>query len=545
MTAASVGRKEPCLVLEIVVLSSYTLMMVLLGVFAFAQVHLALLRRRVRRCAASPPAPLDPEALPLVTVQLPIYNEMHVVTRLLERVAELDYPYDRLEIHVLDDSTDATRELVDDVVARLRARGVPITAIRRARRQGFKAGALRDGLAQARGEHIAIFDADFLPAPDFLRTLLPHFADPRVAVVQARWGYLNEQRSLLTRIQAFFLDVHFTVEQTARAGTGLFANFNGTGGIWRRQAIDDAGGWRADTLTEDIDLSYRAQLRGWKILYLEDYTAPSELPVDAPAFRSQQFRWMKGGAENARLHVANILRAELPWRVKLHALEHLLSSSVYLVLLGAIVLSVPLAFLKNTTITMDYVHFGMVFFISTIALGGVYYSSRGASVARLSGKLAFVPMMLMFLVFTMGLSLHNGLAALRGWWGERTEFQRTPKYGRLGASRQWATSTYAPRRLPWGLLAELGLASYVLVGIVRGIRVQDYGLLPLQIMALFGLSVLLSMSMTDYLLARLAVVTERHASRRRVTNGPTADVVETVERRPAFGVHGHDDAGPP
>lgn len=490
--------------LEIIVLSLYALTMVLVSVFSFAQLHLTLLRRKLRREPAINPAPCTDNVLPRVTVQLPIYNEMHVVTRLLARVAELDYPRDRLEIQVLDDSTDETRSILDLEVDRLRALGLPITLHRRTRRDGFKAGALRDGLVHATGEFIAIFDADFLPERDFLRTLLPHFADARVAVVQARWGYINESQSWLTRIQGFFLDVHFTIEQTARSAGGLFANFNGTAGVWRAKAIHDAGGWRADTLTEDIDLSYRAQLRGWKVVYLEDYAVPSELPVDTPGFRSQQFRWMKGGAENARLHLGNLWRADLPWRVKVHAFEHLLASSVYFALLVAVVLSVPLAFVKNTAIDYDYVHLGMVFFTSTLALTAVYYAARGPHVATWSGKLRFIPMMASFLVFTIGLSLHNGVAVASGWLGRRSEFHRTPKYGGLAGKRRWTRSGYATVRLPRGVFAELALAGYALVGIAHGLVAEDYGLVPLQSMAVLGLLVLVVHSCNDHRLARRA-----------------------------------------
>jgi cellulose synthase/poly-beta-1,6-N-acetylglucosamine synthase-like glycosyltransferase len=503
-------------VLEVLVLSLYSVAMVLLGVFAFAQLDLALRRRRARRAPRIEPASLAGDELPFVTVQLPIYNELHVATRLLEHVAALDYPRHRFEIHVLDDSTDETRGVLDEEVARLRTRGVPIRIIRREQRFGFKAGALRDALVESRGEFIAIFDADFMPRPDFLRVLLPHFCDSAVAVVQARWGYLNERQTLLTRIQAFFLDVHFTAEQTGRSKAGLFANFNGTAGMWRRIAIDDAGGWRADTLTEDVDLSYRAQLRGWKIRYLEEYLAPSELPVDAQGFRSQQFRWIKGGAENARLHLGDILRAPLPWRVKLHASEHLLATSVYVVLLSAILLSVPLSFLKNTFIQLDYVHFGMIFFTSTLALSYVYYDSRGDEVATWAGKLRFVPMMAVFLVFTMGLALHNGLAALRGWWGERSDFERTPKYGRLASARHFVRSAYAERRLPRGVFGELALAAYVMLGIMQGIRTEDFGLLPLQTMAFLGLAALVGLSVVDHRLAR------RSASSRIDQTAPAA-----------------------
>lgn len=495
--------------LEVIVLTSYAGLMVALTVYSLLQLQLTWLRGRALAHGLDDMPSSDPATLPFVTVQVPIYNEMHVVERILDHVAALDYPRDRLEIQVLDDSTDATRQIIDVHVRALAGRGVPIRIVRRSARTGFKAGALREGLVAAQGELVAVFDADFLPRPDFLRRTVPWFEERRLAVVQARWGYVNARQSLLTRIQELFLDVHFTVEQTGRASNGLFANFNGTAGVWRRSAIVDAGGWRDDTLTEDMDLSYRAQLRGWRIRYLEHYDAPSELPVDLAAFRSQQFRWMKGGAENARLHVRNIARSSLPWRTKVHACAHLLSSSVYLVLLGALVLSVPMTFLKNTWIRPDYVHFGMVFFGATIALVLVYHASRGAEARGLSGKLRFAGMMALFLVFTMGLALHNGVAVVRGWLGERSEFKRTPKYGALVHGRAWAKSEYVLRRLEPIVLGEIALLTYLLVGIGHGVRVEDYGFVPIQAMAIAGLAWVLGLTLGQH--ARVAA--RVHATR--------------------------------
>ena len=479
--------------LEVVLLGIYAGTMALLTVYSFVQLQLAWLHRRVTRRPAEPP----PSSWPLVTVQLPIFNERYVAERVLDHVAALDYPRDRLEIQVLDDSTDDTRQIVDAKLASLRRRGVSIDLWRREDRDGFKAGALRDALPHARGELVAIFDADFLPRPDFLTTTVPCFAEPRLAVVQARWGYINEQQSLLTRIQGFFLDVHFTVEQGARCGHGLFGNFNGTAGVWRRAAIDDAGGWRADTLTEDVDLSYRAQLRGWRIEYLEDYETPSELPVDLGAFRSQQFRWMKGGAENARLHLWRVLSSSLGWRTKVHACAHLLASSVFLAMLLVTLLSVPLAFVKNSFIEWDYVHVGMAFFASTLALCAVYYRSRGARVRSLRGKLGFIAMLVLFLVLMLGLALHNGVAVLRGWLGQRTAFVRTPKYGALRDAGGWAVTAYARKAPSRIVLGEAALLLYLGLGIVRAIEIQDYGFVPIQVLASGGLAWIVGQTLVD------------------------------------------------
>src|SRR5690606_14478299 len=302
----------------------YTLALCLILLFGLVQLTLLLAYRRAKRI---PPLPIpdvpDESQLPRVTVQLPIYNEGGVAGRLIDNIVRLRYPADRLEIQVLDDSTDDTRTLLAGRVARYRAVGIDIHHLHRPNRQGYKAGALRDGLQTATGEFVAIFDADFLPESDFLLRTIPHFANLRTGVVQTRWTHLNEGYSWLTRTQAFLLNIHFTIEQKGRQSGDYFLQFNGTAGVWRRAAIDDAGGWEADTLTEDLDLSYRAQLKGWKIAYLEDITAPGELPAEMYALKSQQFRWMKGGAENARKLIPAILRSNLPFQVKTFAIAHL------------------------------------------------------------------------------------------------------------------------------------------------------------------------------------------------------------------------------
>ncbi|MGH7732025.1 MAG: glycosyltransferase, partial [Candidatus Eiseniibacteriota bacterium] len=286
--------------------------------------------------------PADPgdRSLPVVTVQLPIFNESRVVTRLIDAAAALDYPPDRLEIQVLDDSDDETREIASRAVARHRARGVDIHHLHRPHRRGFKAGALADGLARARGSLVAVFDADFVPAPDFLLRLVPRFADAAVGMVQARWGHLNRARSALTAAQATLLDAHFLIEHPARMHAGLFFNFNGTAGIWRRACIEDAGGWSDDTVTEDLDLSYRAQLEGWRFEFDAAVEAPGELPGDVAALRSQQRRWTRGAIQTARKLLPRIWRAPLPRRVKWEAFVHLTGNIVYplLLLLGLLLL---------------------------------------------------------------------------------------------------------------------------------------------------------------------------------------------------------------
>jgi len=271
--------------------------------------------------------------LPRITVQLPVYNEMYVVERLVDAVVAFDYPRDQLEIQVLDDSTDETTEIVDRKVRDLQRQGVDIQHVRRSQRHGFKAGALQHGLALAKGEFIAIFDADFVPDPDLLQRLIPYLADPRIGMLQARWGHLNAHYSLLTRVQSIILDGHFLIEQTARARSGRFFNFNGTAGIWRKRCIEDAGGWHADTLAEDLDLSYRAQLRGWQFLFLPEIIVPAELPVEMNAFKTQQHRWAKGSVQTCKKILPQLWRSDVPLKIKLEGTVHLTSNFGYLLLL--------------------------------------------------------------------------------------------------------------------------------------------------------------------------------------------------------------------
>ena len=295
---------------DTIILVSYFFVLSILAVYGWHRYYLVYLYMRHKDSQPSEPEPLDP--LPVVTIQLPIYNEMYVADRLIEAVCRLDYPRELLEIQVLDDSTDETCEIAELAVRRHAAHGTDIKYFHRADRTGYKAGALEAGLQVARGSYIAIFDADFLPSADFLHRLLPHFADPKVGMVQARWGHINQDYSLLTKIQSILLDGHFVLEHGARNRAGHFFNFNGTAGMWRRETIGDAGGWQHDTLTEDLDLSYRAQLRGWKFVFLPDVVSPAEVPVEMNAFKSQQHRWAKGSIQTCKKLLPRILQADLP-----------------------------------------------------------------------------------------------------------------------------------------------------------------------------------------------------------------------------------------
>lgn len=391
---------------------------------------------------------------PPVTVQLPIYNERYVIRRLLEAVCALDYPRERLEIQLLDDSTDDTVEIGAKLVAGYRERGIRIFHLRRTDRQGFKAGALREGMKKARGEFLAVFDADFVPAPDFLRKTIPYFLNPKVGMVQARWGHLNSDSSLLTRAQSIGIDGHFSIEQGARAWSGLFLNFNGTAGIWRRQAIVDAGGWQADTLTEDMDLSYRAQLAGWQLKYLLDVSCPAELPAQMAAFKSQQFRWAKGSIQTARKIIPPLLKARCSWFAKYQAVLHLTHYMVHPLMLATIVLSYPAVLLRHGE-SRPWLLVGafLLFFMATLGPSALYVASQKVLYPDWPSRIRWIP--LMTLIGT-GIALNNSRAVLEGLLFSGGRFVRTPKFGNL--PRQDRSRKAIDYRLRMDVLPYLELA---------------------------------------------------------------------------------------
>jgi cellulose synthase/poly-beta-1,6-N-acetylglucosamine synthase-like glycosyltransferase/cytochrome c553 len=405
------------------------------------------------------PIPPLPEPLPMVTVQLPLYNERYVARRLLEAVGAFEYPRERLEIQVLDDSTDNTAEIVAAVSEQLRSRGLDVVHLRRRVRAGFKAGALAEGLARARGEFIAIFDADFVPRPDFLTRTLPHFA-PGVAVVQTRWGHLNRRYSPLTIAQSLGIDGHFAVEQTARARGGLFLNFNGTAGIWRKAAILDAGGWAHDTLTEDLDLSYRAQLRGWRIVYRPEIVCPAELSVLVSGFKSQQRRWAKGSIQTARKLLPALWRSPLDWWQKYQGTLHLTYYMIHPLMLLSVLLALPLRALGEfRPESSTPVWAGAIFALATLGPASMLvYAQRTLDPAwwRRAWELATI------LVIGVGVSLSTSVAVLGAFFGRDRDFVRTPKFGIAGAVESWRGRAYAAGS-PWGGVAELALGGYCAV----------------------------------------------------------------------------------
>src|SRR6478609_6036576 len=409
------------------------------------------------------------EELPKVTMQLPIFNEVYVVERLLKSVSEIDYPKDLLHIQVLDDSTDDTRELTASCVTELQGRGFDVELIQRTDRTGFKAGALETGLASTRSDFVCILDADFVPQPDLLQRTIHFFTDPKIGMIQTRWGHLNRGYSLLTRVQAMFLDGHLLLEQTARSRSGRFFNFNGTAGLWRRSCIDEAGGWQHDTLTEDLDLSYRAQLAGWKFIFLPDVITPAELPVDMNGFKSQQHRWTKGSVQTCKKLLPSVWRSHLPFRIKLEATGHLMSNFAYLLLAILCVLLYPSA----GGPTVGWVRTVLVdipIFLAASASVGLFYISaqRELHPGKWIKEILFLPFLL---ALGIGLSLNNARAVLEAMINHKSDFTRTPKYGIERKSQPWRSCKYRPLKsaLP---LAELAFAIYftyfVVFAIVHG-----------------------------------------------------------------------------
>ena len=412
---------------------------------------------------------------------------MYVVERLIDTVVHLDYPKSKLQIQILDDSTDETLQISQKKARQYQQQGYDIAVLHRSDRSGYKAGALQNAIKYAKGEFIAIFDADFIPKPDFLHQTLPHFFNPKVGMVQTRWEYINKNHSLLTRIHAMFLDVHFSVEQAGRNASGYFVNFNGTAGVWRSSTIADAGGWQADTLTEDLDLSYRAQLKGWQFKYLENVGSPSELPPDMPSFKSQQFRWIKGGAETAKKILPQISRSSLPFSIKLNAFFHLLSSSIYIVVFFMAIMSVPLLLVKNQFIQGDYEKWGILFLISNFAIAYVYYTSAKARNGNKPPPLhKFLLLLPAFLCITLGLSLHNAMAALRGFAGEKTPFVRTPKFNIKSLDDAWRSKKYAAKKIKPSILLEGLAALYFLAAILYGLYNNIWDLIPFHLFAFLG-----------------------------------------------------------
>lgn len=431
--------------------------------------------------------------LPKVTVQLPIFNEMYVAERLLEAIAQLKYPSDKLDIQVLDDSTDETQKIVQRKVAQLKQQ-LNIHYIHRPHRCGFKAGALAYGLQRADSELVMIFDADFVPQPETLLNMVDCFTDPAVGMVQARWVHLNRQYSLLTTIQALMLDGHFVLEQTARNRAGCFFNFNGTAGIWRVSAIEDAGGWEHTTVTEDLDLSYRVQLRGWKCHYLPHVVVPAELPMEMNSFKAQQFRWAKGASQVTRKLLSRVFRAKIPLHVKFEAFLHLTNNFNYLLLIVLLLLSFP----YQIYISQHSWHYGLLIYLpifvgTTINLLAFYWVSQREQNIHPS-PLQFGYQALCLMSIGIGMSLNQSLAVCDGLLRTGTEFVRTPKHGVIKNSETWTTKKYRGAKT-WVLCLELLMLLYLASTIIFAIYHTHYLSLPFLVLFLSGYSYVLSLGL--------------------------------------------------
>lgn len=404
---------------------------------------------------------------PRITIQLPMYNELAVARRVIDATCRIDYPKDRLQIQVLDDSTDDTVEIAGRAVEYWRQRGFDIVYIHRTNREGYKAGALAHGLQTATGEFVLIFDADFIPPPEILARTADYFCDPRVGMVQARWEHLNRDQSLLTKTQAILLDGHFVIEHAARNRSGRFMSFNGTAGLWRRTCIEDAGGWQHDTLTEDLDLSYRAQMKGWKFVFLPEVTSAAELPPDMESFKQQQYRWAKGGAQTCRKLLPTILRSNLPKRIKMEAFFHLTSCTVYLYVVLLTLMLYPVVYMKVHVFEHSwqrYVFDASILLVATCSASTFYVCSQRALFRTWSDSLKYLPFLMSLGV---GIALNNARAVIDGFFGGSGEFVRTPKFGvTAGVSTDWKRRLVAHRagqkRIKWQPFAELAVGLYLM-----------------------------------------------------------------------------------
>jgi len=465
-------------------------------IFIYSLTQLNMLRYFLKYQKTKPPLKTDQPATgwPKVTVQLPLYNELYVVERLLECITALDYPKDKIQIQVLDDSTDESLALTKKLVRAYQAKGFPIFHLHRKERKGFKAGALKEGLETATGDLIAIFDSDFLPDSDWLYKTVPQFENTKVGVVQTRWGHLNRTYSAWTSVQAFALDAHFLLEQIGRNQQQHFINFNGTAGIWRKSCILDAGNWEGDTLTEDLDLSYRAQLKNWKFVYLDEVITPAELPITLDAIRSQQFRWNKGGAENFQKMIGRVIKSDkLSWKVKFNAAVHLLNSTMFLNVLIVSLLSIPILFIKAKFVSLSPLfNLGSLFILSTL----IFYTCYWFVHQRVFGSgirsfFKYTGRFLLFYCLVIGFSIHNSVAVLEGHLGIKSPFIRTPKFNLNAKNKSVKQNKYRVQKTSVYTFVEVVFAFYFLLGLYSAFEFKTAGefwLFPFHLLLFIGFS---------------------------------------------------------
>ena len=458
---------------------------------------------------------------PRVTIQLPIYNERYVIERLVEAISRFDYPPELLDVQVLDDSTDETQQVARNCVQRFAAQGMPIAYIHRSNREGYKAGALENGLKTSKGEFVAIFDADFVPAPDFLQRTIPYFKNPTggagIGMVQTRWTYLNTDYSLLTQVETILLDGHFVVEHGARSRRGTFFNFNGTAGVWRRKAIEQAGGWQHDTLTEDTDLSYRAQLVGWKFLYLPHIECASELPVDMNSFKAQQARWAKGLMQTAKKILPKVFKANVPWHVKSEAFFHLTANISYplMVLLSTMLLPAMIVRFYQGWIQMLVIDLPL-FLASTCSISSFYLVAQ----KELHPKTWYRTFLYMpFVMATgIGISVRNAQAVIEAITGKKTEFARTPKYNIAGKQGSYARKSYR-NKAGWMPYAEIFLGVYFALTVVYAVANENYATVPFLLLFVWGYLYTGFMSLGQTYLANLRFEVETSPEMRPAASG--------------------------
>ena len=461
---------------ETLILASYFFVLVILAVYGWHRYYMVYLYMRHKHDVPVPQAEYDHASLPVVTIQLPLYNEMYVVDRLVDSVCAIDYPREKLEIQILDDSTDETRSIAEAAARRHAAAGIDIKYIHREDRSGYKAGALEAGMHVARGTFIAIFDADFVPKHDFLMATVHHFTDPKVALVQTRWGHVNEDYSLLTKIQAILLDAHFVLEHGSRNRGGCFFNFNGTAGIWRKAAIIDGGGWQHDTLTEDLDLSYRTQLKGWRFVFLPGHVAPAELPVEMNAFKSQQHRWAKGSVQTFLKLMPQILQSDQPFHVKAEAFFHLSANFNYPLMCVLSVLMAPSMIIRYNMGWYEMLLIDVPLFLAATASVANFYMvcQRELYPHTWTERLKYLPFLMSI---GIGLAVNNTKAVMEAIFHKPSEFKRTPKYRIEGGTGEWMGKNYR-QAVAIQPLIEVALGLYFTGTLFYALANGIYGTVP-------------------------------------------------------------------
>ena len=468
---------------DIALLVPYFVVLILLASYGLHRYILVYLYYKNRKNHTSEPATRF-EDLPRVTVQLPMFNEQFVAERLIESVCKLKYPREKLDIQVLDDSTDETVEVVRNLVERYAALGHPVTYHHRANREGFKAGALAEGMKTSKGEFIAIFDADFTPPEDFLLKVIHHFTDPKIGMVQTRWTHINRNYSFLTEVEAILLDGHFVLEHSGRARSGVFFNFNGTAGVWRRSTIDEAGGWQHDTLTEDTDLSYRAQLKGWKFIYLQDVECPAELPVEMTAFKTQQARWAKGLIQTGKKILPRVMRSDAPLHTKIEAWYHLTANLSYPLMIVLSVLILPAMIIRFYQGWFQMLFIDLpLFMASTFSISSFYLVSQRELFPK------SWPRALLYLPFLMalgiGLTLTNTKAVIEALIGKESAFARTPKYN-VESKKDKIGATKYRKRLGWIPWVELLIGAYFAMTVFYAVVNENYVTVPFLLLFVLG-----------------------------------------------------------